>query len=104
MLKHIVVASCIAVSAGQAGAASNDAWAAFAAEVEQSCLAATSGILKHGEAIVDPYGSESYGLAIVSGEAAPGARRSIICVFDKQSRTVEIGGELDMAAPSTAEK
>ncbi|WP_137153052.1 hypothetical protein [Devosia sp. FKR38] len=98
MLKHLAVVSFILISSGPAWAASDDAWAEFASEVEKSCLAATSDILKDGEAIVDPFGSESYGLAIVSGEAAPGAQRSIICVFDKQSKAVEIGGELDMHA------
>lgn len=104
MLKRLVVVSFMAVSAGPALAASTDAWAEFASEVEQSCLAATSDILSESAAIVDPYGSESYGLAIVSGEAAPGVRRSIICVFDKQTRTVEIGGELEMEASATADK
>lgn len=104
MLKGLFVVSFMTVSAGQAFAASTDTWAEFASEVEQSCLAATSDILSDSEAIVDPYGSESYGLAIVSGEAAPGARRSIVCVFDKQTKAIEVGGELEPETSSTAAK
>ena len=44
---------------------------------------------------VDPFGSESYGLARVTGKAK-GADTEIaaICVYDKKTKAVEISGEL----------
>ncbi len=80
--------------AGPAFASSDDAWAEFAAEVESACLAAAGDTLSDALAVVDPFGSESYGLAIVSGRTANDAPASMICVLNKQSRAVEIGGEL----------
>lgn len=77
-------------------ASSEDAWATFAAEVEQGCLAATSSFFTEATATVDPFGSENYGLAIVSGLTPAGTTASTICVFDKQTKAVEIGGELDV--------
>lgn len=77
-------------------ASSDDAWAEFAAEVETGCLEATTGFFDSASAVVDPFGSESYGLAIVTGETPAGTTASILCVFDKQTKAVEIGGELDV--------
>ena len=44
---------------------------------------------------MDPIGSESFGLALVAGKAK-GADADIaaICVYDKVTKAVEIGGEL----------
>ena len=97
MLKRLALISLAFVPALPAAAASGDAWAEFAAEVEQACLKATSGMLENAQAIVDPFGSESYGLAIVSGEVGEGQAAAIVCVFDKQSKAVQVGGELDVA-------
>ncbi|MET0436704.1 MAG: hypothetical protein ABW043_04355 [Devosia sp.] len=95
MLKPIAVAISLALLPTlPAMAASGDAWAEFAQEVEQGCLGATEGMLEKATAIVDPFGSEAYGLAIVSGEVGDGQQASILCVFDKQSKAVQIGGEL----------
>ena len=45
--------------------------------------------------VVDPFGTESYGVAILTGKAAGAdAVVSSICVYDKKTRTAEIGGEL----------
>jgi hypothetical protein len=89
MLRSLAVFAMTIAATGGALAATDEAWAQFAAEVEAACLAATAESLPEATVVVDPFGSESYGLAVVSGEAA-----SIICVFDKQTKAVEIGGEL----------
>jgi hypothetical protein len=102
MMKSVAVVSLLFV-ATPALAASGDAWAEFAKEVEQGCLAATSEIIKDGQAVVDPFGSETYGMALVSGEVSPGVSKTIICVFDKKSKAVEIGGELDVSVSSAAQ-
>ncbi|SMQ86259.1 hypothetical protein SAMN06295905_3563 [Devosia lucknowensis] len=97
MLKPIaaLVITLSAISA--ATASSDDAWAEFAAEVEEGCRAATAEMLPDATVTVDPFGSENYGLAIVSGETA-----SIVCVFDKKTKAVEIGGELEVTVTPVA--
>ncbi len=42
------------------------------------------------------FGSESYGLALLTGPAKGAEEKTIsaICVYDKHDKTVEIGGEL----------
>lgn len=96
MLKPLALIAFTLAGIAGANAASEDAWAEFAAEVETSCLAATAEMLPDATAIVDPFGSESFGLAIVSGESV-----SIVCVFDKQTKEVQIGGELNVTVTET---
>ena len=82
-------------AANSAAASSDDAWAEFAKTVEEKCLAATGGMIEKPRAVVDPFGSEHFGLAVVTGKAkGADATISHICVMDKQSETVELGGEL----------
>lgn len=82
--------------AGPALAASDDAWEAFRADVEAKCLAAAEPLFASATAEVDPFGSESYGLALLTGPAKGAEETTIraICVYDKQAKTVELGGEL----------
>lgn len=94
MLKSLVP---LMLLAGPAFGSSDDAWAAFAAEVENACLGAVGNSMSDASAVVDPFGSESYGLAIVSGQVAEDRVASVICVLEKESRAVQIGGELDIA-------
>lgn len=104
MLKPLALLAITAATLGTAQASSDDAWAEFAAEVETACLEATEGVFTQPTAVVDPFGSESYGLAIISGDFPSGGTGSIVCVFDKQAKTVEIGGELDVTVtPNAAE-
>lgn len=96
MLKPAAVLAIFLATVAAASASSDDAWAAFAAEVNDACIAATTDFLTDATASVDPFGSESYGLAIVTGNTPAGTTSSIICVFDKKTKAVEIGGELDV--------
>lgn len=96
MLKHLALLAAMLPVASIAHAASGDAWAEFASEVEQSCITASEGMVSNATAVVDPFGSESYGLAIVTGDTGADSKTSLICVFDKQTKAVEIGGELDV--------
>lgn len=95
MRPFILAAVLAALAGGSALATSDDAWEAFRKDVESACLAAAEPLFENPVARVDPFGSESYGLALVTGKAR-GADVDIaaICVFDKQSKAVEIGGEL----------
>lgn len=96
MLKQFAALGLTMLATSTAHASSDDAWAEFGAEVEQGCLEATADIVTNAQAIVDPFGSETYGLALVTGDNPAGLTSSIICVFDKQTGAVEIGGELDV--------
>lgn len=78
-----------------ASAASDDAWEALRGDVGEKCLAAACDLFEAPRAIVDPFGSESYGLALVLGKAkGADADISAICVVDKRSGEAELGGEL----------
>jgi len=85
----------LVLAAGSVPAASDDAWEAFARTVEEKCLAAAADMIDNPRAVVDPFGSERFGLAIVTGKArGADATISHICVMDKQSQSVELGSEL----------
>ncbi|MBP1859698.1 hypothetical protein [Rhizobium herbae] len=76
-------------------ASSDDAWEAMRADVSAKCLEAAAGSIETPQAAVDPFGSESFGLAIVSGKPkGADGRISQICVYNKQTKTIELGGEL----------
>ena len=93
MLKRAIIFAACLLFAGPVLASSGDAWDEFAVEVEEACRAATSEIVTNASVVVDPFGSESFGLAVVTGETT-GTKVSIICVYDKQTMAVEIGSEL----------
>ncbi|MGK6315327.1 hypothetical protein [Neorhizobium sp. DT-125] len=96
-MKTLLLLAAALVSAGvtTVQAASDDAWAEFRTEVADACVAAAKGLIENGKALVDPFGSENYGLAVVSGKAVGAdATISAICVFDKKAKTAEIGGEI----------
>lgn len=76
-------------------ASSGDAWDAFAKDVAAKCTALAAGRIEQPKVVVDPFGTESYGVAILTGKAVGAdATVSSICVYDKKSRAAEIGGEL----------
>lgn len=81
--------------ASSALASSGDAWDEFAKDVAAKCTALADGRIEQPKVVVDPFGTESYGVAILTGKAvgADGVVSSI-CVYDKKSQAAEIGGEL----------
>lgn len=91
---RLVIAAAFLAAAGAACASSNDAWQEFAADVEAKCRKAAHATMEDAHAVVDPFGSEHYGMAIVTGKPR-GANGFIthICVYDKQAKTAEIGSE-----------
>ena len=78
----------LAVQALPAAADSPDAWNAFRAEVAAACtaLVTTEGTVT---VEVNPFGSESYGPAIVTVTADWGSDR-MICIFGKETRKAEL--------------
>ena len=99
MKRHCAAILLAGLFATPALASSDDAWKQFVAEVQAKCLGATSDMIENGKVVVDPFGSQSYGLAIVSGKAK-GADATIaqVCVYDKVSKNVEVGSELTSTA------
>lgn len=78
-------------TAPYAQASSGDAWAEFQQDVENACLAAAGGVMKVKSIQVDPYGSESYGFALLSGvENGATTERLMTCVYGKRSQVAEI--------------
>ncbi len=99
LLRTLTVALSAAAGMGAmqgiAAASSDDAWDAFRKDVSEKCLDAAKPLFETAAATVDPFGSESYGLAVIKGKAVgTDAEISAICVYDKKAKTVEIGGEL----------
>lgn len=78
-----------------AHASSDDAWAEFRVEVKTACeaLAPKDGTLLTE---VNPFGSESYGAALVYHQTDLGLDR-YICIFDKQSQKAELTGAFPVA-------
>ncbi len=76
-------------------ASSDDAWDAMRTDVSAKCIKAAAGSIEKPKAVVDPFGSESFGLALVSGKPKGGKGKiTQICVYNKQTKAVELGGEL----------
>ena len=82
----LIVAAASAALAGPALASSPDAWADFRIEVRDTCLAAAKAQgMTSPEVIVHPFGSASYGIAVLrEGDDKR------ICVFNKTTKAVEL--------------
>ena len=77
-------------------ASSAGAWEDFQRDVEKACLDAANGVLLVGSIQVDPYGSESYGHAVIVGiEPGTSNERLVTCAYDKRSQTAEVSGYFD---------
>lgn len=77
-------------------ASSADAWEEFQQNVEKACVNASKGALEVKSIQVDPYGSESYGFAIIVGvETGTSTERLFACAYNKTSETAEISAAFD---------
>jgi hypothetical protein len=81
-------------AAAPAAASSEDAWREFRANVEAGCRKAVADRLDKPAIAVDPFGSDSYGVAIATGASRDAkAPRAIVCIFHKRTKAVETSGE-----------
>lgn len=99
LLALALLAAPLLLAPSGAGASSDEAWAEMRQKVEAACLKAASGHFTRASALVDPFGSESFGLALLQGPSQGGGGKGgptiqMICVYDKRSGTVELGSEL----------
>jgi len=81
-----------------ASASSEDAWQVMRQQVHTGCLAKANSMgLGKVEASVDPFGTQSYGTAILIKRGTPKqASLAYICVMDKQTGKFEVSGELTL--------
>lgn len=87
-----VLTLCLVVLSTPAWATSDAEWDAFQAEVAAACLALPNAP-RNAAVQVSPFGSESYGTAMVTS-ITDGVMEQQICVFDKTSRVAEIASPL----------
>ena len=93
LIALLLLVSCQIFASAPAFASSDDAWAEFHQEVEDTCRALVQGEVDTVDVNVVPFGSESYGAAVVTVTASWGTERSV-CIFDKASRKAELTGPL----------
>lgn len=95
MIQRALLLAAFSSLALPAAASSDDAWKEFVADVQTACLSASKDMIEDAKAVVDPVGSENYGLAILTGKArGADATISHICVYDKKTKAVELGSGL----------
>ncbi len=89
----------LVAGAGAAQASSDDAWNAFRADVAKACRDAVMDRIVVPIVVVDPHGSANHGFAMAKGVAtgpkgkATKTTVSILCVYDKTTKSVETSGE-----------
>jgi len=98
-----LAALCVfALSGSHAVGSGGDAWEAFRTTVQDACTAAAGG-MKVGSLRIDPFGTETYGVAVLT-DAESGEEH--VCVYDKARGAAEVGGPLqavvDAAHPFAA--
>ena len=71
-----------------AQASSEDAWEAFRAEVAKACLALPDAP-KDAAVQVSPFGSESYGAALITW-VTDGVLQQQVCIFKKSDHSAEL--------------
>ncbi|WP_295043862.1 hypothetical protein [uncultured Paracoccus sp.] len=99
-MKQRLIATALVILPTVAAASSEEAWDEFRASVETACLALVETPDSATVTIeVNPFGSESYGAALVTATYDSGADR-MICIFDKQAETAEITAPFTDAAPA----
>lgn len=91
--------SLVVAGATPSFAATDAEWEKFAKDVRVACIKAAAPLFEKAKAVVDPNGSESYGLALLRGKAKGAAANiQVICVYDKKAKKAEVGGELPLKA------
>lgn len=79
------------LSASPAFASSEDAWVQFRADVETACSAL---VPEKGETAIEvnPFGSESYGAALLITSFPDGGADRYVCIYDKAAQKAELTG------------
>ena len=94
MTRFIVIAALTVAALPSLSVASTDEeWEKFRQTVEKSCseLAEVPQDAKV-TVTVNPFGSESYGVALVTVDAGDEGQDVLACIYDKKSQKVELTG------------
>jgi hypothetical protein len=85
----------IALALDPGRASSPDAWEAMQKKVAAECRSlALAGDFKTAVVQVDPHGTESYGLALVTGTIKNSTQEArALCAMDKKTGKAELGGD-----------
>ena len=83
---------CLLLLSTPALATSDAEWDAFQAEIATACMALPDAP-QNAAIQVSPFGSESYGVALVTS-ITDGVVEQQICVFDKANRAAELATPL----------
>lgn len=84
-MRLALIIGLLATPASATGAAE---WDAFRAEVAAACLALALAP-QNAAVVVSPFGSETYGAALISSITA-GVLEQQVCIFDKATRRAEL--------------
>ena len=89
MRLSLPILAVIVLSTSPARASSDDAWVLFRTEVEAACRALVQG---PDDIVVEvnPFGSQSYGAAIVTATGEGSGADRMICIYDKVAKTAEL--------------
>lgn len=88
----------LALAATPAAASTDEAWQEFRADVERACTALAPS---QGETAIEvnPFGSESYGAALLITTLPDGGADRYICIYDKATKTAEMTGAFPPPEP-----
>lgn len=85
---RLAILPLLLLPAAAAHASTEDAWTEFRAEVKQACRALVSE--EAGVTVkVNPFGSDHFGVAIVTVDGEDGTDR-MICIYDKTTHNAEL--------------
>jgi hypothetical protein len=84
-------------------ASSPDAWEEFRTNVTRACTKLAPPELKNSTIVVDDYGSESYGIAILRGIQEKAAV-TYVCIYDKKLEKAELSGQIDLKTAKKIKK
>lgn len=84
------------LSTHDSSASTSEAWQELEDAIKAQCSILFDREFSRYQLHIDPYGSESYGIAFAKGKlrSSSGLRApksSMICIYDKRSRRAEIG-------------
>jgi hypothetical protein len=89
-----------------AAASSDDAWASFRTDVSHACTVEAKKHYTGPVVVVDPYGSTSYGVALIyarlagaKGATPPPGLATVVCIYDKKTKKAELSGEFRTVNP-----
>lgn len=99
MPRILIPAALLALATSPAMASSDEAWQVFRDQVAAACTALAQPMAQGAEMVVevDPFGSESHGVAVIT-LIRPAGRERMICITDKAPEGTG-GAELTTPVP-----